>query len=461
MLQDPSMRQQLIWIDGRPQLPAMLLVEATERLQVRRCLDALALRDASRTAAQLQHRSWLLRSRCAAALVRSYRGLKQRIASTCSFSNPLPPWLCQSSASLIVPPRVRTDGAGARRIRRHAFLSRGVTGAAVHAAALCLLQCCVMLCLEHGVLPCALCLGLGRTAGERLGERLVEGVLLHAHSPSTRRTPHDCSYTAPPPPPPPPRAPGGGGAPAPAPEGGPRGAGVGGCVLRGCAPPCPHPPPAPPAPPPPKPRPPPPPAPPLPQRCYAAAAASHEGAAMVHTLALEKAVWLLELLCALGSVACLGSGAPGAAFLPRAGCDMLTQLPFLSVEHGGAWVRCWHTPPPLSPPQLGGTSRSSSSSSSSSRNSTHRRVPCWGGYRWQQAPCWPAWRRTLAALRCAAAAGSASCRRPRRARCTRCWPRRRVACARCSRSCSGCRRPARCLFLWRGCGPWQRSWGPT
>ena len=403
MLQDPSMRQQLIWIDGRPQLPAMLLVEATERLQVRRCLDALALRDASRTAAQLQHRSWLLRSRCAAALVRSYRGLKQRIASTCSFSNPLPPWLCQSSASLIVPPRVRTDGAGARRIRRHAFLSRGVTGAAVHAAALCLLQCCVMLCLEHGVLPCALCLGLGRTAGERLGERLVEGVLLHAHSPSTRRTPHDCSYTAPPPPP----------------------------------------------------------APPLPQRCYAAAAASHEGAAMVHTLALEKAVWLLELLCALGSVACLGSGAPGAAFLPRAGCDMLTQLPFLSVEHGGAWVRCWHTPPPLSPPQLGGTSRSSSSSSSSSRNSTHRRVPCWGGYRWQQAPCWPAWRRTLAALRCAAAAGSASCRRPRRARCTRCWPRRRAACARCSRSCSGCRRPARCLFLWRGCGPWQRSWGPT
>ncbi len=45
---------------------------------------------------------------------------------------------------------------------------------------------------------------------------------------------------------------------------------------------------------------------------------------------------LLELLCGLASIACLGGSRQGVAFLPRCAADMLTHLPFLSDEHTAA-----------------------------------------------------------------------------------------------------------------------------
>lgn len=77
------------------------------------------------------------------------------------------------------------------------------------------------------------------------------------------------------------------------------------------------------------------------ERCWASAAAASSAVASsagpgVPPLGAEQATWLLELLCGLASVSCLREkqGLRGAAYLPRAAVDMLTQLPFLSAKHG-------------------------------------------------------------------------------------------------------------------------------
>lgn len=73
------------------------------------------------------------------------------------------------------------------------------------------------------------------------------------------------------------------------------------------------------------------------ERCFAAAAAAAPaGAGPALPLGAEQTAWLLELLCGLACVACVGRRGGGAAFLPRSAADMLTQLPFLSVEHTAA-----------------------------------------------------------------------------------------------------------------------------
>lgn len=76
------------------------------------------------------------------------------------------------------------------------------------------------------------------------------------------------------------------------------------------------------------------------ERCHAAAEAASAAAAASGSqakpggachLEAEHATWLLELLSSLGSVACLHKKW-GAVFLPRAGAEMLMQLPFLSAQ---------------------------------------------------------------------------------------------------------------------------------